>query len=220
MRWPPRTSTDAARGLRSIFVFRARQTAGRSGHNEHRILSRLSCRWKLATPCSAPFSERIFSPSSCVFAIVAGSRHLWIASARRADVSSLDGIGHGPAWFAATSAPQNGWSPKNGIIAVGRPIASPIAVVPAPPWCITQETCWNSQSCGQLSRKKMSLCSMISAPNPPQPLDISARWPVDRTAASIVCVSASGWSTTMDPNPMYIGVGPDSRNSRRSTGGS
>ena len=38
------------------------------------------------------------------------------------------------------------YSPKNGTIAVGRPLRRPQAVVPAPPWCITAETCLKSHS--------------------------------------------------------------------------
>ena len=41
------------------------------------------------------------------------------------------GLGPTPALWQAL--PQNGWSPKNGVMKVGQPAISPAAVVPAPP---------------------------------------------------------------------------------------
>jgi hypothetical protein len=52
------------------------------------------------------------------------------------------------------------------------------------------------------------------------PLDRSTRCPERATASSRVAVSASGLSTTIEPNPIYTGAGPTSRNLTRSAGGS
>lgn len=53
--------------------------------------------------------------------------------------------------------PQKGWSPKAGTRAVGRPACSPMAVVPAPPWCTTALHRGNSHECGTCDRTAFQL---------------------------------------------------------------
>lgn len=64
------------------------------------------------------------------------------------------------------------------------PASRPAAVVPAPPWWITADTCWKSQSCGAASMKSTlsgpflpglpSGCLPYSAPRPPAHACIAA----------------------------------------------
>jgi hypothetical protein len=66
------------------------------------------------------------------------------------------------------------------------------------------------------------LSGMSVSPEPilPHPFEISARWPVWRTASNIVFVNFLGLSTTIDPNPMYIGGCPAFKKASSSSGGS
>jgi hypothetical protein len=104
------------------------------------------------------------------------------------------------------------YSPKNGTIKVGAALASPQAVVPAPPWWTTAATRLNSHSWGQSSRKKTWSFDSRSSPSLLQPREIRARVPVIFSACMIVSVKALGSSITMLPKPMYIGLVPSVRN--------
>jgi len=109
--------------------------------------------WKDLTAADTPDSVFIFAATSLAAALVSGSRHWVIDRARFSAVRERCGIGEGPAPVEATMLPQKGWlhiisiiarhpeeqtddtySPKKGTISVGVPLASPQAVVPAPPW--------------------------------------------------------------------------------------
>lgn len=59
----------------------------------------------------------------------------------------------------------------------------------------------------------------LDPPRSPHPLERSARTPVSWTASKIFSVKAAGLSTTIDPNPMYIGRGPAWRNAAKSGDG-
>lgn len=53
-----------------------------------------------------------------------------------------------------------------------------------------------------------------------QPLEMIARTPAVFTASIMVAVNSTWSSSTMLPNPIYIGGGPDERKAWRSNGGS
>ena len=56
-------------------------------------------------------------------------------------------------------------------------------------------------------------------PNPPHPLLTKALTPANSTALKMSLVNWSGSSTTIEPNPMYMGASPASRNFTKSSGG-
>jgi hypothetical protein len=115
------------------------------------------------------------------------------------------------------------YSPKNGTMMVGQALRNPQAVVPAPPWCTTIDTCWKSHSCGQSSMNRTCSASISagvkSEPSLLQPLEMIARVPDIRTASRINLVIAAGSSRTILPKPMYIGLVPFRRKSWISAGG-
>jgi hypothetical protein len=63
------------------------------------------------------------------------------------------------------------------------------------------------------------LSGTLSIPIPPHPFDTMARTPASRTASNMRFVRARGSPTTIEPNPMYTGGGPFSRNAAKSSGG-
>lgn len=167
---PSLLSTVAANAESRILVLLTRHTAHRDGESMQRSLSTPSCLWKLSTPESSPASWLMLAASSVALCWVSTSKAFNIAAESLSAVSCLWGMGAGPAPAFMTIEPQNCWSPKNGITTVGLPHATPIAVVPAPPWCTTHDTCLNSQSCGQLPiMKTPSGIPNSSTPSPPQP---------------------------------------------------
>ena len=76
-----------------------------------------------------------------------------------------------------------------------------MAVVPAPPWWITAETRGKSQSCGQLSRKRMLSEGLVEV-RPPQPFEMRARSLKSFSAVRRRVVRESGSGMTMEPKPM------------------
>lgn len=108
------------------------QDATLVGKRAHRIVSRGSLAWKDCTAAVIPCSLDMRNAMSCTANFAEGVRQNDIASVRFSVVRSLCGIDFGPAPAAAMILPQNGWSPKNGIIVVGQAFRNPHAAFPAP----------------------------------------------------------------------------------------
>lgn len=148
--------TAAEKALRVISVSLICETAGRDAQTVHRNFLKLRCRWKLFALSRLPDSVRMQRWISLTFLWVPGMRVNSIGLDKFPTVNRLMGVGLGPQPARKTILPQNLWSPKRGIMIVGQPHARPVAVVPAPPWCMTHDTCRKSQSCETFPMKRIS----------------------------------------------------------------
>mmetsp|Transcript_15028 Transcript_15028/g.38139 ORF Transcript_15028/g.38139 Transcript_15028/m.38139 type:complete len:247 (-) Transcript_15028:1218-1958(-) len=103
---------------------------------------------KCSTAAPTPSSFSMEAAISCALATHSAEASVTNLAASVFPLSSPMGVGRGPTPARCTTSPQKNWSPKKGQTSVGLPARSPAAVVPAPPWWTTAETCGNSQSCG------------------------------------------------------------------------
>lgn len=79
--------------------------------------------------------------------------------------------------------------------------ALPAAVVPAPPWWMTEEQRGNSQECGTSPMIHTFSESGMSTPSLAQPLDSKSRLPASWKASKIIFVVGFGSCMIMLPNP-------------------
>ena len=152
------------------------------------------CRWNASTAAVTPSSSLINFATSIARDFTTGWSMNFMAFDKFSRVSWEIGIGAGPSPFWYILSPQKNWSPKNGTMVVGHPAFSPVAVVPAPPWCTTAEHWGNNQSWGHPSRRKTLSGTSVKFPRFPHPRSMIPRCSVSFRASIITSVALLGSS--------------------------